>query len=65
MAKKPIALIIMDGFGINPNTEGNAIAAAKKPNLDKFMATYPHTQLSASGLDPTVRWVTARSATPT
>ena len=51
MAKKPIALIIMDGFGINPNTEGNAIAAAKKPNLDKLMATYPHTQLSASGLD--------------
>ena len=51
MAKKPIALIIMDGFGINPSTEGNAIAAAKKPNLDKLMATYPHTQLSASGLD--------------
>ncbi len=51
MAKKPTALIIMDGYGINPSTEGNAIAVAKKPNLDKFMATYPHTQLSASGLD--------------
>ena len=30
MAKKPIALIIMDGYGINQNTEGNAIVAAKK-----------------------------------
>ena len=34
MAKKPIALIIMDGYGINQNTEGNAIVAAKKPHLD-------------------------------
>lgn len=51
MAKKPIALIIMDGYGINKNTEGNAIAAAKKPNLDKYFAQYPNTQLSASGLD--------------
>lgn len=51
MAKKPIALIIMDGYGINNNAEGNAIAAANKPNLDKYIATYPHTQLSASGLD--------------
>lgn len=51
MAKKPIALIIMDGYGINKETEGNAIAAANTPNLDKFFAEYPNTQLSASGLD--------------
>lgn len=51
MAKKPIALIIMDGYGINKNTEGNAITAAKKPRLDEFFAKYPNTQLSASGLD--------------
>ncbi len=51
MAKKPIALIIMDGYGINKNTEGNAIAMAKKPRLDEFFAKYPNTQLSASGLD--------------
>ena len=51
MAKKPVALIIMDGYGINTNTEGNAIAAAKKPRLDEFFAKYPNTQLSASGLD--------------
>ena len=34
MSKKPLALIIMDGFGINKDSYGNAIAAAKKPNLD-------------------------------
>ena len=51
MAKKPVALIIMDGYGLNANREGNAIAAAKKPNLDAYMAKYPCTQLSASGLD--------------
>ena len=41
----------MDGYGINQNTEGNAIVAAKKPHLDKLLAEYPHSQLSASGLD--------------
>lgn len=51
MSKKPIALIIMDGYGINKSTEGNAITAAKKPRLDGFFAKYPNTQLSASGLD--------------
>lgn len=51
MAKKPIALIIMDGYGINPTTEGNAIAAASTPNLDSYFAKYPSSQLSASGLD--------------
>ncbi len=51
MSKKLTALIIMDGFGINPNPEGNAITAAGTPNLDRLMALYPHTQLSASGPD--------------
>lgn len=50
MAKSPIALIIMDGYGINENNTGNAIFEAKKPNLDSYMANYPHTQLEASGL---------------
>lgn len=48
--KKPIALIIMDGFGINPSEYGNAIKAAKKPNLDKLMASCPKTKIGASGL---------------
>ncbi len=51
MSKKITALIIMDGFGINPNPRGNAITAAGTPNLDRLKALYPHTQLSASGPD--------------
>ena len=49
--KKPVALIIMDGFGYNPDKKGNAIAEAKKPNLDKLFAECPHTLIGASGLD--------------
>ncbi len=48
--KKPLILIIMDGFGIAP-PEGNAIYAAKTPNLDRYFSTYPTTQIGASGLD--------------
>ena len=48
--KKPLVLMILDGFGIAP-TEGNAIAAANKPNLDKIFAENPHTQIGASGMD--------------
>jgi 2,3-bisphosphoglycerate-independent phosphoglycerate mutase len=40
----------MDGFGISPLVEGNAIARAKKPNLERFWKNYPTTTLSASGL---------------
>lgn len=40
----------MDGFGFNPETRGNAVAAARKPNFDLLWATYPHTTLGASGL---------------
>lgn len=49
MAKKPVALIIMDGFGYSPDDYGNAIKAAKTPNLDKYMQG-PHTIIGASGL---------------
>lgn len=41
----------MDGFGINPSDYGNAIVAAKKPNLDKLMKTCPMTLIGASGMD--------------
>ncbi|MBP1572513.1 MAG: 2,3-bisphosphoglycerate-independent phosphoglycerate mutase [Oscillospiraceae bacterium] len=51
MAKKPVALIIMDGFGYNHSSYGNAIRAAKTPNLDKLLANYPHTLIGASGMD--------------
>ena len=45
-----ITLIIMDGFGITPDVRGNAIKAAKTPNLDKIMAENPNTLLDASGM---------------
>ena len=48
--KKPLVLMILDGFGIAPK-EGNAIAAANKPNLEKIFAENPHTQIGASGMD--------------
>jgi len=49
--KKPLALIIMDGFGINESDYGNAIHAADKPNLDRLFARWPRTQIGASGMD--------------
>lgn len=49
--KKPTVLCIMDGFGYNPETNGNAIAAANTPRLDKLMAECPHTLIGASGMD--------------
>ena len=52
MAKKPVLLCIMDGFGWVPDhVRGNAIAAAKKPNIDRLMAQYPCTTIGASGMD--------------
>ena len=48
--KKPLVLMILDGFGIAPK-EGNAIAAAKTPNLDRLLKENPLTQIGASGMD--------------
>ena len=44
-------LIIMDGFGIAPESKGNAISEAKTPNLDRIFAENAYTELSASGMD--------------
>ncbi|HHW36078.1 MAG TPA: 2,3-bisphosphoglycerate-independent phosphoglycerate mutase [Bacillales bacterium] len=49
MAKKPHALIILDGFGCREETKGNAVAHAKKPNFDRLWKEFPHAQLSACG----------------
>ena len=48
--KKPTVLMILDGFGINPKKEFNAIKTANKPNFDKIVEKYPHVQGNASGL---------------
>lgn len=47
--RRPVALIVLDGWGVNTNPKFNAIAAAKHPNFDRIMAKYPNTQLTASG----------------
>ncbi len=49
--KKPLALIIMDGFGDRAEDYGNAIHAAKTPNLDRIFAENPRTDIGASGMD--------------
>lgn len=50
MVKKPVMLIILDGYGLGNNYPGNAIELAKTPNIDKLMEEYPNTTLEASGL---------------
>ena len=48
---QPVVLIILDGFGINPRKDYNAIANASKPNLDALLGNYPNSKLSMSGVD--------------
>jgi 2,3-bisphosphoglycerate-independent phosphoglycerate mutase len=49
--QRPLVLIVIDGWGINPRREGNAIAQASTPNMDRLARAYPSTQISISGLD--------------
>ena len=51
MNKTPTTLIIMDGFGLAKDAEGNAVTHARTPVLDRLFASCAHTTLSASGLD--------------
>ncbi len=47
--RKPALLIILDGFGLNPDPENNAVVEADTPNFDRYFAQYPMAQLEASG----------------
>jgi 2,3-bisphosphoglycerate-independent phosphoglycerate mutase len=47
--RKPVALIILDGFGLRDDVTGNAVAQANKPNYDRYWSSYPHTTLTACG----------------
>ena len=49
MSKELTMLIILDGFGKNPEKQGNAIEAANKPNIDELMMNCPTAELHASG----------------
>src|SRR5437899_3751141 len=46
---RPFVLIVMDGWGTNPRKEGNAIALARTPNIDKLAKNWPHTAIKTSG----------------
>ncbi|WP_010236805.1 2,3-bisphosphoglycerate-independent phosphoglycerate mutase [Clostridium arbusti] len=50
MAKKPVMLMILDGLGLTDKVDGNAVKAAKKPNIDNVFTHYYSTTLGASGL---------------
>ena len=50
MSKKPTVLMILDGFGLNDTGEGNAVAQANTPVLDKLKKDYPFVKGYASGL---------------
>ncbi len=46
---RPVALVILDGWGYSEISEGNAVAQARTPNIDGYFSNYPHTLLQASG----------------
>lgn len=48
MSKKPTVLMILDGYGLNDKTEGNAVALAKTPVMDGLMKEYPYVKGNAS-----------------
>src|SRR5215211_6330810 len=50
LAKRPVVLVVLDGWGYRPEREGNAIALATTPTWDTLLARYPGTLLQASGL---------------
>ena len=50
MCKKPTVLLILDGYGLNDKVEGNAVATAKTPVMDKLMKEYPYVKGYASGM---------------
>jgi 2,3-bisphosphoglycerate-independent phosphoglycerate mutase len=49
MDGRPLVLTILDGWGYSPAIEGNAIAAANKPNYDRLLREYPNTLVQTSG----------------
>lgn len=53
---RPIALIILDGWGLSDKNKGNAIAEAKLPTIDKLNQFYPHIALQASGISVGIPW---------
>lgn len=62
---RPLALIILDGWGYSEDPKHNAILAADTPVWDQLWQHYPHTLINASGAGvacPVSKWVTPKSA---
>lgn len=51
MSKKPVMLMILDGWGVAPASDVNAATLAQTPNLDRYFVEFPHTTLEASGME--------------
>ena len=50
MSKKPVVLMILDGYGLNDKVEGNAVREANTPVMDRLMKEYPFVRGNASGM---------------
>ncbi|BBI70941.1 hypothetical protein HAALTHF_08720n [Vreelandella aquamarina] len=64
-APRPVALIILDGYGHNPDNAHNAVAAANTPVMDALWANRPtpsYIPMAAMWVYPTARWATPKSA---
>lgn len=51
VSKKPVVLVILDGYGYREDQQDNAISLAKTPIMDALWNTRPHTLIDASGLE--------------
>ena len=47
--RRPVVLVILDGFGVNPSKRNNGVAEAHTPQLDAYFSRFPHATLNASG----------------
>jgi len=52
----PLALVILDGWGLSPEVDGNAILSTSTPNFDQLMSYFPHVSLGASGEEVGLSW---------
>ncbi|MSR85626.1 2,3-bisphosphoglycerate-independent phosphoglycerate mutase, partial [Candidatus Uhrbacteria bacterium] len=53
---KPVILVIIDGFGVAPPADGNAIAESRMPNFQKWIESYPAMTVQASGAAVGLSW---------
>lgn len=49
--RRPVVLVVLDGFGVGKDYPGNAVLLAKTPHVDRWREQYPYTEMAASGLD--------------